>query len=249
MLELKPYPLGSRALFGNIIPSHDSGYGSYEFEVMAPEGVTCIDARAMVRSVKVEELLKAQKDAVNEALKLATAHPTVINYIATATCFVLGNEGEAALVRAMEEATGIPCTAGGIAVVDAIKSFGAKKIICYTPYVPEVAQVEKTYFQNAGLEVIGQLDKHFANPTDINHVDPLRILADIVHLYDEHPDAEAVFCVGGCFRTVGIIGDIEKIIGIPVIGTQQANMWKMLKMASIGDQMPQFGRLLGARRL
>lgn len=249
MIDLKPYPLGSRAIFGMLTPSHDSGYGSYEFDVMSPEGVVCLEGRVMVRELSVERLKEGSADAVCEAKKLATAHCTVLDYIGTATCFVLGNDGEDYLVQQMQDATGIPCTSGGKAVVDALRFMGANKIVCYTPYKPDVAEISRSYFGKAGFEIVGERNITFLDPADVNRVEPLKILADIVRLCEEHPDAEGVFCVGGCFRTVGIMEDLERLVGIPVIGTQQANMWKCLSLSGIGDRMPQFGRLLGAERI
>ena len=249
MMELKPYPLGSRAKFGMITPSHDEGYGSYEFQVMCPEGVVTLDARCMVRSLTPKELKRASQDAVAEAEKLATAHCDVINYIATATCFVLGNEGEDYLVKQMEEKTGIPCTSGGKTVSAALKFLGARKILTFTCYNDETAEYCRSYFKHDGFEIVGEENMSFLNPADVNKVEPLKILAHIVRLAEEHPEAEGVFCVGGCFRTLAIMDELEKIIGIPVVGTQQANMWRCLQLAKIGDRMPQFGRLLGAERL
>jgi|GEM_PF-1441239 len=249
MLELKPYPLGARAVFGMLTPSHDSGYGSYEFDVMSPEGVVCLDGRVMVRELSVDRLKEGAADAVNEARKLATAGCNVLDYIGTATCFVLGNDGEDYLVSQMQDATGISCTSGGKAVTDALRFMRVQKILCYTPYKPDVAEISRTYFKNAGFDVIGEKNVTFLDPADVNKVPPLKILADIVRLCEAYPEAEGVFCVGGCFRTIGIMDELEKIVGIPVVGTQQANMWKCLQLAGISDKMPQFGRLLGADRL
>ena len=66
---------------------------------------------------------------------------------------------------------------------------------------------------------------------------------DIVTLYKQNPSAEAVFCVGGCFRTLEIAEKVEKIIGIPFIGTQQSNMWNMMQMCGIEDKMQGLGML------
>ncbi len=77
----------------------------------------------------------------------------------------------------------------------------------------------------------------------MNKVDPYEILADVVGLYKQNPSAEAVFCVGGCFRTLEIAEKVEKIIGIPFIGTQQSNMWNMMQMCGIEDKMQGLGML------
>jgi maleate isomerase len=248
-IELAPYPIGSRAVIGHLTPSHDDGYGPYEFRVMSPEGVVTLSTSVMVRSLTRDNLLEASEGAIAGAKMLATAHVDLINYIATATCFVLGNEGEAELVKNIEEATGIKATAGGISVVKALKFFDAKKILCYTPYSPSIAAIEREYFENSGFEIIGEINRTFINPADITRVDPYEILADIITMWKENKNAEAVFCVGGCFRTLEIVDKIEKVIGIPVIGTQQANMWNNLKMCGIGDIITGLGMLFEKPRL
>lgn len=248
-IQLKPYPLGYRATIGHLTPSHDEGYGPYEFRVMAPEGVVTLPTSVMVRSLTRGDLLTASENAVTSAKMLATAHVDLINYIATATCFVLGNEGELELVRRIEDATGIQATAGGISVVKALQFFGAEKILCYTPYTETIAEIEREYFQNAGFEIVGETNKTFIDPSDVTRVDPYEILADIVTLGRAHPEAQAVFCVGGCFRTLEIVDKIEQILDIPVIGTQQANMWNDLRLCGINDIITGLGRLFENPRL
>lgn len=246
-IQLAPYPIGYRAAIGHLTPSHDDGYGPYEFRVMSPDGVVTLVTSVMVKSLTRENLLEASEGAIAGAKMLATAHADLINYIATATCFVLGNDGEAALVKSIEDATGIKATAGGISVVKALEFFNAKKILCYTPYSPEVTAIEHEYFSNTGIEIIGEVNRTFINPADVTKVDPYEILADIVTLWKSHKDAEGVFCVGGCFRTLEVVDKIEKIIGIPVIGTQQANMWNGLRMCGIEDKMTGLGMLFEKR--
>jgi maleate isomerase len=248
-VRLAPYPIGYRATIGHLTPSHDEGYGPYEFRTMSPEGVVTLPTSVMVRSLTRENLLEASQGAIEGAKMLATARVNLINYIATATCFVLGNEGEATLVKNIEEATGIKATAGGISVTKALNFFNAKKILCYTPYAPPIVAIEHEYFDNAGFEVIGEINRTFINPADVTRVNPYEILADIITLWKSHQDAEAVFCVGGCFRTLEIVDMIEQVIGIPVIGTQQANMWNDLQMCGIGDQMTGLGMLFEKARL
>lgn len=248
-VHLKSYPLGWRAAIGHLTPSHDEGYGPYEFRVMSPDGVVTLPTSVMVRSLTRDDLLQASEDAVAGAKMLATARVNLINYIATATCFVLGNEGEASLVKRIEDATGIPATAGGISVTRALNFFGAKKILCYTPYTESVAAIEREYFEKAGFAVIGETNRTFTNPADVTKVDPYEILADIVALWKEHRDAEAVFCVGGCFRTLEVVEPVERVIGIPVIGTQQANMWNDLQLCGIGDKITGLGMLFEKPRI
>jgi len=248
-LQLKPYPIGWQAKLGFLVPSHDTGYGSYEFQVMSPEGVVPLETRVMVRKVAKDELKKAADDAIAGAEMLATAHADVIDYIATATCFVLGVKGEGELVKAMEAKTGIQCTSGGQSVCEALRFMGAKKILTYTPYNKEVEEISRTYFEESGFEIVGSQNLQFEDPGSINRVSPYEILADVVKLHKQNPGAEGVFIVGGCFRTLEIVAMLEKYIGIPVVGTQQANMWNCLRMCEVPDVLEGFGKLLGTPRI
>ena len=248
-MQLKPYPIGWKAKLGFLIPSHDSGYGSYEFLVMCPDGVVPLETRVMVKKVAKDELQKAAQDAVAGAEMLATAGVDVIDYIATATCFVLGVKGEDTLVKEIEAKTGIQATAGGKSVCEALRFLGAKKILTYTPYNQEVEAISKQYFDESGFEIVGSKNLQFTDPASINRVSPYEILADVVKLHKQNPGAEGVFIVGGCFRTLEIVDTLEKTIGIPVVGTQQANMWNCLRLCGVPDKLEGFGQLFEKPRV
>lgn len=247
--QLKPYPIGWKAKLGFLIPSHDSGYGSYEFLVMAPDGVVPLETRVMVKKVSTNELKEAAEDAVAGAEMLATAGVDVIDYIATATCFVQGVKGEDTLVKQITAKTGIQATSGGKSVCEALRFLGAKKILTYTPFNSEVEAITRKYFEESGFDIVGSKNLHFTDPASINRVSPYEILADVINLRKQHPDAEGVFIVGGCFRTLEIVDQLEKTIGIPVVGTQQANMWNCLRMCEVADALEGFGQLLEKPRV
>lgn len=247
--QLKPYPIGWRAKLGLLVPSHDSGYGSYEFLVMSPDGVVPLETRVPGRVVTLEQLTGMVQGAVAAAAMLADARPHVIDFIATAPCFVAGVEGEATLVGAIGETTGIPATAGGQSVVEALRFVGASRIIMYTPYLPDIQELTDRYFADQGFEVLGSANLRVTDPESINRVSPYEILADIVALKRSHPAADGVFVVGGCFRTLEIVERLEAIIGIPVVGTQQANMFNCLRLCGVPDPLEGFGTLLAEPRV
>lgn len=132
---------------------------------------------------------------------------------------------------------------------DSLKFLGTTKILSYTPYAEPLQKMSDQYFADAGLEVVGRKNLRFEDPASINRVSPYEIVRDIVTLAREHPEADGVFCCGGCFRTVGVIAEIERKCGIPVVGTQQANMWNCLRMCGVGDRLEEFGALLERSRL
>jgi maleate isomerase len=247
--HLKPYPLGWKAKLGFLVPSHDTGYGSYEFQVMSPDGVVPLETRVPGRTISLDHLNGMVDNALSAAEMLADARPDVIDFLPTAPCFVMGVDREDALTQAITTSTGIRATAGGRAVAEALRFLGAHKIIMYTPYRPELQGLTDTYFADQGFEVLGSMNLQFEDPENMNRMSPHEILSDIVRLRKQHPDAEGVFVVGGCFRTLEIVEPLEQMIGIPVVGTQQANMFACLRICEVDDELQGFGRLLSAPRL
>jgi maleate isomerase len=247
--QLKPYPIGWKAKLGLLVPSHDTGYGSYEFLVMAPDGVVPLETRVPGRTVIVEELESMVAGAVEAAAMLADARPDVIDFIPTAPCFVMGVEREDALVRAIADETGVQATAGGQSVAEALRFVGASKVIMYTPYREDIQDLTDRYFAEQGFDVLGVQNLKFEDPASINRVSPYEILADIVQMKKRHPAADGVFVVGGCFRTLDIVAKLEDLIGIPIVGTQQANMFNCLRLCGVDDRLEGFGTLLSGPRL
>ena len=58
------------------------------------------------------------------------------------------------------------------------------------------------------------------------------------------PDAEAVFISCGALRSLDIVEALERELGKPVICSNQAMMWHVLRLSGIADRIDGFGTLL-----
>jgi maleate isomerase len=58
-----------------------------------------------------------------------------------------------------------------------------------------------------------------------------------------HPEADAVFFSCGALRSLGIVEDLERTLGKPVVVSNQAMIWDCLRKAGIAEPMPGHGRL------
>ena len=61
---------------------------------------------------------------------------------------------------------------------------------------------------------------------------------------EEVKHADAVLVSGTGLPTAGIIEDLERELGKPVVTSQQASLWLALRLARVADSVPGFGRLL-----
>jgi len=245
---LKPYPIGWKAKIGILLPAHDTGYGSYEFQVLCPDGVAILETRVTGAALTLEELKKMRTDAVHGAQLLAQAGPNVICYIGTAACFVLGVDGEKALMKELQDKTGIPAVAGGACVSDALRSLGVKKMSLYVPTNEQITKITVQYFKDQGFDVKDFDALGEESIANINRMSPWELYSNIVKLYRRTPDIDGIFVTGGCFRILEALETLEKDIGKPVVMTTAANMWRCLQIAGVKDPIHGFGQLLERSR-
>jgi maleate cis-trans isomerase len=246
--NLKPWPLGWKAKIGILLPAHDTGYGSYEFQVLCPDGVVILETRVTGRRLTLEELKKMRQDALHGAELLAEAEPDVICYIGTAACFVLGVEGEKALVKEIYDKTGIRATSGASAVAEAFRFLGVKRMSMYVPTNEEITKMSVKYFEDQGLEVKDCLSLGEESIANINRISPWEHYGNVMKLYRRSPDVDGIFVTGGCFRVLEVLKNIEKDTGKPVVMTTVANMWRCLQLVGVKDLVYGFGQLLEKTR-
>jgi len=226
------------------MPSHDTGYSTYEYQTLCPEGVIPLETRVMGGRLTMEHLMRMRDDAVHGAEILAVAGVNAISYIGTAACFVWGSEGDKALIREIEEKTGIRATTGASAVTAALKCLGVKKLSIYAPTVKEITQKSVAYLEEQGLEVAGHESLGLESLLDVHRISPLETYAGVMKLHARCPDVDGIFLSGGCLRALEIIAMLEKDTGVPLVLTTPANVWRMLQLAGVKEPVTGFGKLL-----
>jgi len=245
---LKPYPLGWKAKIGILIPSVDTGYCSYEFRMVCPDGVVTLETRVAMGRLTLENLQKMRGDALYGAQLLATANPDVITYEATAAGFVLGVEGEQALISEIEVQTGIKATTGASSVAESLSFLGIRKVSIYAATSKDVTAYTAKYLSEKGFDVCDVESVSFGHASEGFRMSPWEVYSNVMKFYRRCPNLDAIFIAGGCFRTLEMIETLEKDIARPVVTTVPANMWNCLRIAGVKDPVCGFGQLLEKTR-
>ena len=63
----------------------------------------------------------------------------------------------------------------------------------------------------------------------------------------DRADADAIFISCGALRSIEIIDELEQLAGKPVITSNQAMAWDVMRLAGIEDRVSGYGRLLGEK--
>ena len=218
---------------------------------MAPEGVTVHSTRlqafnaARRQAADVADTIRifeeSGDDAVNVAPILAQVKPAVIAFADTSASFLNGTEYNDNLCRRIEAAAGIKAITASTAVVEAIRELGLRKVCLITPYHHYFTEKGKEFLEESGFEV--PIFKSFGSgthPMDI-HL-PEAIYEEVINTFDESCDGIFVSCTN--LRAADIIEKVEKHVGRPMVSSNQATMWLMLRLAGVRKRVTGFGELL-----
>jgi maleate isomerase len=215
-----------------------------EFYAMAPEGVTIHTARIPLPEASVRGLRNMMEgDRVEVAAGLLGQAPLhVVTFGGTSATFLEGIGYDEQVIARMEGATnGIPASATSTAALRALRKLGVKKVSFVGPYIDEVTERGRRFFEQNGYEVTGAHGMGVRGDPDINAI-PLERTYEFAKRSAE-PEAEAVFisCTG--LRTIGAIEPLEQDLGKPVVSAVQATFWDALRIAGVGDRVTGFGSL------
>ena len=209
---------------------------------LRPEGVGIHFARAAIPDSITNATLAAQKDllAPCAATLLPDGSLDVVAYACTSGSLVIGEDRVAVELR--KGAPRAKATSIIAAVIAALRTVGARRIVVATPYLDEVNTAEKAYLERAGFEVLEIQGLNLEKDSDMVRVAPGFIRDFALSL--DRPDADAIFVSCGALRTLDVIAEIEAASGKPCIASNQALAWSCLRMAGIEDRITGFGRLL-----
>jgi maleate isomerase len=127
-------------------------------------------------------------------------------------------------------------------VLGALRAMNIRKVAVATPYLDEINQREADYMTNAGFEITNIQGLNIEKDSDMIRVRP-DFIADYAAGVDTD-DAEAMFISCGALRSIDIIDALEQRLGKPVITSNQAMAWDVLRRAGVTQPIEGYGRLL-----
>jgi maleate isomerase len=213
-----------------------------EMFLLRPEGVGVHVTRAWIDdSITVDSLSEHANDLARAASTLLPdGSLDVICYGCTSGSLVIGEDRVASELR--KGAPQAQATSLIAAVIAALRALGAHRIAVATPYLNEINVKEVQYLENAGFQVTQIRGLGLEKDSDMVRVAP-EYLAKFAVAADTS-DSDALFISCGALRALEVVDHLEQTLGKPVICSNQAMMWHVLRLAGLADQIQGYGRLL-----
>jgi len=232
--------IGTRATLGVVVLEADETLEPEFSRVMALDGVALYHSRVpMVPEVRPDTLARMEAD-LPEAARMFPPAPAfdVIGYGCTSAATVIGSEAVAAAVQKARPTAQV--TDPLAAIIAAGRALGVRRLGFLTPYIPQLSARMGERLCDAGFEIAAFGSFEEADDRVVARITEAAI-GDAARRLAVGADAVVISCTN--LRTLRIIPEIEAATGRPVISSNMALAWHMLRLAGIDDALPQFGQL------
>ena len=231
---------GWRAKVGVILPSLNVTMEP-EFYKMAPEGVSFHFTRMFLAEGTKEGLELMHKDVEQCAKFLMAAEVDLILFGCTSGSLIGGLGWDTKITNQIEDISKIKAITTSSAVVDVLKAHNFKKLTIGTPYIDEVNQLEKRFLEDSGFTVIGIVGLNYTTGAQLHKEDAESSYNFVKGLKLDGADCIFLSCTD--FHSLEAIKYLEPDIGLPVVTSNTASMWAVLKHLGIRADMEEYGKI------
>jgi len=215
-----------------------------ELTKMAPEGVEIYETRMLMRGTDKLEQLAYMVNSLPDNVEALADVADVYVYGCTSGSFTKGYEFDRELVDRIRQQSGKPATSAASSLVQALQAVEARSVVLATPYLESVNQLQVDFLQAVGVTVVKAAGLSITQRGGAGRKEPECAFAFAKETFRESGGADAVVISCTNFRTAEIIRPLEEELGVPVITSNQASLWSVLRAGGIPDPIRGYGRLL-----
>jgi maleate isomerase len=234
--------LGQRARIGLIILQTDQTIEHEFASLLRGDGVALYHARIPNAMEVTRETLGQMENDLPTAAELLPEQFNfdAIGYCCTSGATMIGETRVDQIIRQThaDAQTSNPLTA----CKAALAALGLKRIALVTPYAPSVTTEMRQNIQTAGFRINAVASFNQSDDFTAARISSQSIL-NAVQEIGASEDCDGVFVSCTSLRTLPIIAAAEAHLGKPVISSNQALAWHLMRLANIDDCPPNAGQL------
>jgi maleate cis-trans isomerase len=233
---------GPSGRIGAVVPANNSVLEP-EFWSALPPGAALYATRILARGDLTPAAVRAMEAHFDRAVEeLAATGVDVILLADMVTSFIMEPGWNDRRTRAVSAATGAACASAWSAMRDALAALGVHRIALGTPYPAAVHALAPSFFAGEGFNLASDATLDILAMRDVPEVRPDRLAAFVAGLARE--GAEAVVLLATDLPSFAALPALEAACGIPVVSSNQALLWRALRLAGNATRLPGLGRLL-----
>ena len=233
---------GARARIGLLVLESDQTM-EWEMRLMTHlPGVSVYHARLANDVVVTPETLANMEAELPVVARLLPGYLrlSALGYGCTSGATIIGEDRVAAILDATHVC--VPSSNPLTAAKAALKAMGVQRLGLVTPYMPDVTQAMQDRFEDAGIQITTVGSFYEDSDEVVGRIDPAAILEAAISVGSANA-VDGVFISCTSLRAAGIIAQAETALGKPVIASNHALAWHLLRLAGIEDTVDGFGRL------
>ena len=237
---------GWRAKVGVLVPDGNSTMEP-ELYRLAPPGVSFHFARLQAgpTATTLDTIIRDYLASAGQAAEaVAKVEPDLIVFGLTAGSFVPASGGNAGIEAVIRARTGVPGLAAGTCVVEALRAVGMRRLAEVTPYTHDVSELGRRFLEAHGFQVacLHTMAAMAEGVQGIYRLHPERVYREVkTALHGQQVDG--IFLSGTGVHSLDIIPLLEADLGLPVVSSNTAVLWSVLRRLGI-TPLPGGGRLM-----
>lgn len=235
--------LGARARFGLIVLQTDQTIEHEFAQILGPEKDVALYAARIPNAMEVspDTLRQMAIDLPQTAALLPKQFEfDVVGYACTSGATLIGENRVDSLIRDVHPKvrTSNPISASKAALA----ALGLKRIALVTPYPVDVTLEMQANLQAAGYETMAVATFGQSDDFTVARISSDSILQAVMQI-GARDDCEGVFVSCTSLRALQIIQQAEAALGKPVISSNQALAWHMMRLSGLSIGPTNAGRL------
>ena len=173
---------------------------------------------------------------------LGTARVEMV-ILAQTSASLFADDYDDVVTKRMNAGARAPAITSAQAVGRAVRALGARRVAIVSPYSDAVNERAARYFKTKhGLDTVALAGFRATDSYAIGQLGPENARDAFVRI--DRPEIEVFVVPGGNFPTMPSIAAWEGEFKKPVVTTNQASAWAMLRALGPAERLPAFGRLL-----
>jgi arylmalonate decarboxylase len=216
-----------------------------------PEGLIMYptEVKFVVEHLDLESLTPEGYDKVVPAIKpkaekLAQQGVNAIVLMGTSLTFYKGAAFNQQLTESIKSATGLPATTMSTAVIEGLKTVGAKRVVVATAYDDVVNGRLTAFLKENGFEVPRIKGLGIEDVVAVTRVTEPELLKFSVDVRKTAPDANAMLVSCGGLRTLEILAPLEKQTHVPAVSSTPHALWAGVRLLGLSGKVKGYGSLL-----